>query len=187
MSQREHPRPDPSPSRSRTIFLTWELGGGLGHVTQLFSLANGLLTGRPPHRCGAPRVARAAGLLDNSGITFLQSPYRPPASQNSVATPRTFAHVLWNAGFADPSELRVLTEAWGNLLDFVAPDLIVFDHAPTALLAARATSEAGRAGQRLLLPAGLLAAAGLATVDARGVRVVAKGGAACIGVDEPGP
>ena len=52
---------------------------------------------------------------------------------------------------------------------------------------ARATSEAGRAGQRLLLPAGLLAAAGLATVDARGVRVVAKGGAACIGVDEPGP
>ena len=104
---------------------------------QLVSLANGL---RPAgHRIvvALRELSRAAGLLDNSGITVLQSPYKPPASQNSIATPRTFAHVLWNAGFGDPSELQVLTEAWGNLLDSVKPDLIVFDHAPTALLAAR--------------------------------------------------
>ena len=120
-----------------TIFFAWELGGGLGHVTQLVSLANGL---RPAgHRVVAAlrELPRAAGLLDNAGITVLQSPYKPPASQNSIATPRTFAHVLWNAGIGDPSELQVLAEAWGNLLDFVDPDLIVFDHAPAALLAAR--------------------------------------------------
>ena len=135
-----------------TIFFAWELGGGLGHVTQIVSLANGL---RPAgHRVvvALRELPRAAELLDNSGITLLQSPYKPPPGQNSIATPRTFAHVLWNAGFGDPSELRVLTEAWGNLLDFVAPDLIVFDHAPTTLLAAR-----GRRVKRVVLGNGFAA------------------------------
>ncbi len=120
-----------------TIFFTWELGGGLGHVTQLVSLISGL---RPAgHRIvvALRELSHAVGLFDNSGVTFLQSPYKPPASAPPIATPRTFAHVLWNAGFGDPSELQVLTEAWGNLLDSAKPDVIVFDHAPTALLAAR--------------------------------------------------
>ena len=120
-----------------TLFFAWELGGGLGHVTQVASLINAL---RPAgHRIvvGLRELRRATGLLDDSGVTLLQSPYKPAAAQASIATPRTFAHVLWNAGFGDPSELQVLTEAWGNLLDSVAPDLIVFDHAPTALLASR--------------------------------------------------
>ena len=50
---------------------------------------------------------------------------------------RTFADILYNVGFGDPAELAVLVDAWGTLIDFVAPDLIVFDHSPTALLAAR--------------------------------------------------
>ena len=44
-----------------TIFFAWELGGGLGHVTQLVSLANGLRPGRPPYRGGAPRTATRRG------------------------------------------------------------------------------------------------------------------------------
>ena len=120
-----------------TIFFAWELGGGLGHVTQLVSLINGL---RPAgHRIvvALRELSHAAGLFDNSGVKILQSPYKPPASPPPIATPRTFAHVLWNAGFGDASELQVLTDTWRNLLDSAKPDVIVFDHAPTALLAAR--------------------------------------------------
>ncbi len=121
-----------------TILFAWELGGGLGHVTQIASLIDGL---RPAgHRIvvALRELPHAVGLLENSGVTLLQSPYKTPTSPPPIAAPRTFAHVLWNAGFGDPAELNVVTEAWGNLLDFVAPDLTVFDHAPTALLAARA-------------------------------------------------
>ncbi len=120
-----------------TIFFAWELGGGLGHVSQLVSLINGL---RPAgHRIvvALRELSHAARLFDNSGVKILQSPYKTPGSPPPIATPRTFADVLWNAGFGDASELHVLTEAWGNLLDSAKPDLIVFDHAPTALLAAR--------------------------------------------------
>ena len=71
-----------------TIFFAWELGGGLGDVTQLVSLANGLSPAG--HRIAAAlrELPRTAGLLDNCGVTLLQSPYKPPAGQNSIPTPR---------------------------------------------------------------------------------------------------
>ena len=47
----------------------------------------------------------------------------------------TFAQILHNCGFGDAAELATMAEAWRKLYDFVRPDLIIFDHAPTALLA----------------------------------------------------
>jgi len=120
-----------------SILLAWELGGGLGHVTQLVPLAKGLQSAGHQVFVALRELPCAAGLLDNLGIALLQSPYKPPTDNPPIATPRNFAHVLWNAGFGDPAELQVLTEAWSDLLDSVNPDMIVFDHAPTALLAAR--------------------------------------------------
>jgi UDP:flavonoid glycosyltransferase YjiC (YdhE family) len=44
---------------------------------------------------------------------------------------------LSSAGFEDATELQTLTKCWDAIFDSVKPDLIVFDHAPTALHAAR--------------------------------------------------
>ncbi|MEO8567055.1 MAG: udp-glucuronosyltransferase, partial [Betaproteobacteria bacterium] len=40
-------------------------------------------------------------------------------------------------GFLHPSSLAGLCRGWHALIDAVAPDLLVFDYAPTALLATR--------------------------------------------------
>ena len=40
-------------------------------------------------------------------------------------------------GFGQLDELGALVESWRNLYDAMQPDVIVFDHSPTALLAAR--------------------------------------------------
>jgi len=129
-----------------TILFTWELGGSLGHVTQIAPLVKGLQSAGHHVTVALREPRRAAGLFDQSDTTLLQSPFKPPTANPPIATPRTFAHVLWNAGFGDPNELQVLTEAWEKLLNSVAPDMIVFDHAPTALLAAR-----GRKVKRVVL------------------------------------
>jgi hypothetical protein len=50
---------------------------------------------------------------------------------------RTFAQLLYNNGFGVADELRTLGLAWRSIFEPVRPDLNVFDHSPTALLAAR--------------------------------------------------
>ncbi|HZN65926.1 MAG TPA: hypothetical protein VFB66_11580 [Tepidisphaeraceae bacterium] len=45
--------------------------------------------------------------------------------------------MLANLGFGDTFELFAVACAWRNLLRMVGPDLVVFDHSPTALLASR--------------------------------------------------
>jgi hypothetical protein len=45
--------------------------------------------------------------------------------------------VLHDVGYADAGELAALVGAWRTLFGYVRPDLILCDHSPTALLAAR--------------------------------------------------
>jgi hypothetical protein len=82
-------------------------------------------------------LSRAAAVFGRDGVSYLQAPFRLGRIDNHIQGPRTFAQILHNVGFADAEELRTLAEAWRNLYDYVQPDLTLFDHSPTALLAAR--------------------------------------------------
>lgn len=48
-----------------------------------------------------------------------------------------YASVLAAAGWLDPAGLAALVCAWRTWLDLLQPDLLIADHAHTALLAAR--------------------------------------------------
>ena len=82
-------------------------------------------------------LSKAEKVFRSSGVSYLQAPIQTHASLNCIDPQRTFAHILHNHGFGDLCELRALAAAWRNLFEIVSPDLIVFDHSPTALLAAR--------------------------------------------------
>lgn len=119
-----------------TVLFTWELGGGLGHMFQLLPLAEGLV-GRGHRVFVALRnLADAATVFGRSGVSFLPAPHK---SGGHVYSHRTlnYAHVLANIGWGSYGELFGLGSAWRNILEFVRPDLIIFDHSPTALLASR--------------------------------------------------
>ena len=61
------------------------------------------------------------------------------AASPRIQSPQTFAHILHNVGFGSLSELNSMVTAWGNLYRHLDPDIIIFDHSPTAgLLAAGA-------------------------------------------------
>ncbi len=127
-----------------TILITWELGGGLGHAVPLLPVAGQLRA--HGHRLFAAfrDLSRVESLFGGLGVTYLQAPVKTSRSGDRIDPLRSFAHILYNSGYSDRAELKAMVAAWRNLFEFVKPDLILFDHSPTALVAAR-TYEVGRA------------------------------------------
>jgi hypothetical protein len=82
-------------------------------------------------------LSRAEKLYAGLGLSYLQAPVRTRRPDDRIDPPRSFPQILHNCGFADVDELRAMTDAWQNIYAYVQPELIIFDHSPTALLAAR--------------------------------------------------
>ena len=122
-----------------TILFAWELGGGLGHTLPLVPLVE-RLCGRG-HRVVllVRQVGKAANLFAGLDATCLQAPYRTGRVEGRTEGLRTFPHILHSAGFGDPAALHTLAEAWRSRYEQIRPDLILAEHSPTAVLAARAT------------------------------------------------
>ncbi len=132
-----------------TILLTWELGGGMGHLINLLPLARGLrLLGNRVVAAlrDLPRAEQVFGGLD---LSYFQAPFKIRPGAHAIEPQRCFAHILHNNGFGDSVELKTMAEAWRNLFLSVRPDLIVFDHSPTAMLAAQ-----GLTGKKALIGTG---------------------------------
>lgn len=119
------------------VVMCWELGGDLGHVARLRPLAEALSS--RGHRVSfiLRETVAAERLLDPGRYSWLQAPLQAvPVSPACVPT-RNLPHILYNVGFHTEQALLGRMRAWRNLYATLKPDLLVFDHSPTALLAAR--------------------------------------------------
>jgi hypothetical protein len=125
-----------------TILLAWELGGGLGHVMTMRPLAEGLA--RRGHRVVAVLrdLSSAREFITDPAVICLQAPFKHERIRDIEPT-CTLAQILHNCGFGNAVELLALAEAWRHLYDQFQPDLVVCEHSPTALLAARGLKVAG--------------------------------------------
>jgi|GEM_PF-1726106 len=84
-----------------------------------------------------PDPVTAASALP-AGAKILPAPHHMPGSARRRHGPtRTFADILADAGWDDSATLSTLIASWQALLELVRPDVIIADHAPTLLLAAR--------------------------------------------------
>jgi hypothetical protein len=119
-----------------TVLIVWELGGGLGHLVQLSPLARGLAA-RGHTVYAALRALERARDVFGPGMSALASPWAATPVAHQLRPPVTVSHILHNRGWHDAGQLRGLVAAWRSLYALVRPDVVVFDHAPTALLAAR--------------------------------------------------
>ena len=119
------------------FLFTWELGGGLGHMMQILPMARELVLRRHQVVCALRDLSSAARVFDRQGIVLLQAPVRVGPRQQAIASPRSFAEILHNAGYAVESELRGFAQGWRGLVETVAPDVAIFDHSPTALWCSR--------------------------------------------------
>jgi len=121
---------------SRILF-AWELGGGFGHLGPFRPIAEALLARGHELTVAARDVQSAATVFGALPLEIVQAPLCVKTYNGLAEPPLNFAEILMRYGYFDAPQLSGLLRAWRGLLDIVRPNVLVADHAPTALLAAR--------------------------------------------------
>ncbi len=118
------------------VLIAWELGEAFGHLARCLRLAEGLVARGHQVTLALKEVRLPTGQQLGPGISILAAPRTPQA--NSVGrSPINYADVLRVSGFSDAQDVAARLNVWRGILNFTRPDVLVADHAPTALLAAR--------------------------------------------------
>jgi hypothetical protein len=121
------------------ILLAWEMGLGLGHLVRLHSLARELSARGNELLLAARDLSQVRNVFGNIKITLLAAPWNSRRGRK-IEPVATYADLLFNTGFGNASALAAHVDAWHSLFALVRPDLMICDHSPTALLAARGGS-----------------------------------------------
>lgn len=114
----------------------WELGGGLGHITKAILLAEQLLDEGCEIVFAFKDLADVHTLLPSDEYRLVQSPIWQ-RKLSGAQEPASYPELLLHFGFGSSSGLKGLCRAWRDLFQAFNIDMIVADHAPNAILAAR--------------------------------------------------
>lgn len=117
------------------VLIAWELGEAFGHLTRCQRLAEGLAGRGDTVTLVLKDVRLPAGQRLAPGISVLPAPLTPQAGARN--SPVNYADMLLASGFADVQDVVARLNAWRGIMALVRPDMLLGDHAPTALLAAR--------------------------------------------------
>lgn len=122
---------------SRILF-AWELGANYGHLSRQLPIAQQLRRQGHDVFFVVRDTTVAAQLLGPYGFAFTQAPF-DTAGKRSVQPPANYAEILLASGYADRAVLWGLVRSWLSLIEMFKADIIIVDHAPTALFAAHLT------------------------------------------------
>lgn len=116
------------------VLCAWEFGGDLGHVRRLMPIARELRTMGHSTVFAFRDSAYLDGALAEGFEAFVAPLLRVPAAM--AVSPLNFSDILLNLGFDDRFGLQGALRAWRSMYSLIAPDVVVTDYAPTALIAA---------------------------------------------------
>ena len=131
------------------ILLCWEIGTDYQHLLSLQSVAR-FYQGKGHEVWVAGRdVTKLRRLFSDVKINVIQAPHADSAAElgGEKQAPRSYADFLRRCGFHHSDALSGLMSAWRSVFSFIKPDLLLCDHAPVALLAARGLMRGGQYGQ----------------------------------------
>ncbi len=120
-------------SAPRKIFLAWEAGRNLGHAAKIAQIVAAL-----PEQdiiVAARDVASVRRFPLGANVTVLPAPLAPDHPGASGGT--SFGDNLRAIGYHSPTVLGPLIDGWWALFRLTAPDIVVCQSAPSALIAAR--------------------------------------------------
>ena len=119
---------------SRILF-AWELGGGYGHTSRFLPIGLKLRDRNHEVIFVLKDLSHAEMILGRHGFSFLQAPIWLPKMTGLSNPPLNYPEILLRFGFHNKETLASMVKAWRQLFALVRPDLLILDHAPTALLA----------------------------------------------------
>ena len=121
-----------------TVLLTYEFGGGLGHLNRLMAIGR-RLPANTNLFFAVPELVKSRRAINKSfsdSVSILQAPtwkVRTDIDAPSMPT-NTFADVLDLFGYGDVATLVTAENEWQKLVGTIEPDLIIADFAPTLRL-----------------------------------------------------
>ena len=118
------------------IAFAWELGGEFGHVMACAVLARGLSVRGHTIAFMFRELRQLAFLPEVQTYDMFQAPHAAREGENAQL-PASYADILLGCGYGDSAELTGLVGGWRSLIERWAPDMVIADFAPTAMLATR--------------------------------------------------
>lgn len=118
-----------------SILYAWEFGANLGHIGTFLPIARQLRDDGHEVHWVVTHPHQAARLLPQADFDWLQAPTMP--EQKRDGPPLNYADILLRFGYANGEELLGLVVAWRELLRLTGARVVLADHAPSAILAAR--------------------------------------------------
>lgn len=120
--------------KKQTILCTWEIGGELGHISRFSAIVKALELDGYHVVLALKDLSRAYPFFHDTNARLLQAPIWLPkiSMQRPIAC---LADTMLCLGYLEPDPLDCLVQGWEAIIDMVKPDLVMFDYAPTAMLA----------------------------------------------------
>lgn len=118
-----------------SILYAWEFGANLGHIGTFLPIARELRDHGTTVHWAVTHPHQAARLLPKAGFDWLQAPTMP--EQRRDGPPVNYADILLRFGYGNGNDLLGLVVAWREIMRLTAAKVVLADHAPTAILAAR--------------------------------------------------
>ena len=118
------------------VLIAWEFGRNLGHIARDLPLARACRDAGHEVIWAVRDLRGAARELAGEGFALLQAPLLRSGQVN--APPVNFADMLLREGYEDSAGLLGVLQGWHALMRLTSVSAVVYDYAPSALLAARA-------------------------------------------------
>jgi len=118
------------------ITFCWELGGGYGHLASFKPLANTLVERQHTVSALLRTTQYAETFFDTERIKYSSAPIWD--SEKKYTSPTiSYADIIARQGYHSASSLLALVKQWRDKLQAYKTELLIVDHSPTALIAAR--------------------------------------------------
>lgn len=136
------------------ILIAWELGEGLGHVSRLRPIGERLRDLGHEVSFAIRRPDAGGWQLGRAGFPVYQAPlaHPPKPLERLRYRARTFADILWTAGFGEADRLEGMIRLWDSLLGQIRPELVLSDFSPFLALAIRGRIRHVTLGDGFVMP-----------------------------------
>ncbi len=122
-------------SEPKRVVCVWEMGGNLGHLSNLKLFVDEALSRGHRVSLVARQLQHVATVFGDQDIDLWQAPYLAFPFDETLGPLVSYPEMILSQGFSNTDQLHALIKAWDNIFSRLNPDLVVYDHAPTALIA----------------------------------------------------
>lgn len=118
------------------VLCVWEQGTNLGHLSSLRTPLKVAQQLGHELALAARELHRIPEILPGLRLDVWQAPFKQNVPRVSVSTVQCYAELLATQCFSSSQELLLYVRAWRSIFDACRPDIVFFEHSPTALVAA---------------------------------------------------